>query len=145
VSQFFGDSEFTCHDGTPVPPEWLDDRLRPLEAMLDKIRIKRGGPVRVISGYRTEAYNERIGGAKLSQHVQARAADVAPITAAGLFSAELSAFYVMICEMLAAGELPELGGLGWYPGKWVHLDIRPRPPSGHVASWQGTGIGSEQA
>lgn len=145
MSQFFGDSEFTCHDGTPVPAEWIDSRLAVLEAMLDKIRAKRGGPVRVISGYRTEAWNEKIGGAKLSQHVQARAADIAPITGAGLFPSELSAFNYMIQEMLTHGELPELGGIGYYPGRWVHVDVRDRPPSGHVAMWQGTGIGSEQA
>jgi hypothetical protein len=50
----------------------------------------------------------------------------------------------MIGEQIRAGKLPKLGGIGWYPRQWVHIDVRPRPADGHIAKWVGAGFASEQ-
>lgn len=64
-------------DPSPYPPEWVEGRLRPLCALLERLRADLGGaPVAVLSGYRTADYNRAIGGAPHSQHVEGRAADV---------------------------------------------------------------------
>jgi|TARA_R110001606_G_scaffold391262_1_gene559164 uncharacterized protein YcbK (DUF882 family) len=44
--------------------------------MLDSIREEYGKPIRINSGYRTEAHNEKIGGVKNSSHIKGLAADL---------------------------------------------------------------------
>lgn len=44
-------------------------------AMLEKIRAHFGGPITITSGYRTPAYNKRVGGSTNSAHMDGRAAD----------------------------------------------------------------------
>lgn len=109
--------EFSCRDGAPYPGHWIEERLRPLCDTLEVIRLAVGGPLAILSGYRTESYNRQINGAKLSQHVQGRAAD---IRAAGFNAATLHA---LVLSLYKAGTLPHLGGLGLYAG-FVHCDVR---------------------
>lgn len=137
-SQYFSAHEFDCHDGSEYPSEH-HDRLQLLVTTLDAIRAKWGGPIKVVSGYRTPEYNRKVGGAKASQHVEGRAADIKPIGGGPNAVAQLGA---LVRTMLAGDLLPHLGGLGMYP-RWVHIDVRPRPANGHVARWDGGGIGSE--
>ena len=47
-----------------------------VEAILDPLREWYGKPIRVNSGYRCEALNSAIGGAKNSQHTTGMAADI---------------------------------------------------------------------
>jgi len=47
-----------------------------LPARLEKLREYVGKPVVITSGYRTPEYNKRVGGAKQSQHMSGRAADI---------------------------------------------------------------------
>ncbi|HVQ52892.1 MAG TPA: D-Ala-D-Ala carboxypeptidase family metallohydrolase [Mycobacterium sp.] len=141
TSKYFGAIEFECHDGNAYPSEWHEDRLQPLVETLDAIREKWGSPIVVVSGYRTEVYNHKIGGAKLSQHVQGRAADVRPARGDDRAVRQL---HSLVQTMLAGGLLPHLGGLGLYP-RWIHVDVRPKPPTGHIAKWEGGGLGSEVA
>lgn len=139
---YFHESEFACHDGTPYPSEWLENRLAALISQLDAIRIAWKGPLRVVSGYRTPAHNAAIGGAGASQHMEGRAADIAPHAVAGVMEAQCRELHALILRMMAQSSLPLIGGLGVYPG-WVHVDVRPKPTGGHVAQWHGQGIGSE--
>lgn len=44
-------------------------------AMLEKIRAHFGGPIQITSGYRTPAYNKKVGGSTNSAHMDGRAAD----------------------------------------------------------------------
>lgn len=44
--------------------------------VLDSIREEYGKPIRINSGYRTEAHNEKIGGVKNSSHIKGLAADL---------------------------------------------------------------------
>lgn len=138
ITPHFSWSEAACHDGTPVPTG-LQPNARRLAEMAERIRTRFGHAIIPVSWYRTPAWNLRVGGGAVgSRHMVGDAMDARP--------ADLSALpSLILCveSMLAAGELPELGGIGGYPG-WVHIDCRPRPQSGHVARWSGLGVGSEQ-
>lgn len=63
--------EFACKDGSDII---LIDTL--LVELLQAIRDHYNQPVVISSAYRTASYNGKIGGAKNSQHVQGRAADI---------------------------------------------------------------------
>lgn len=142
ASRWFNVSEFACHDGTGYPDTWVD-RLNALCTQLDSIRGIWGGPLRVVSGYRTLAWNTKVGGKHASQHMEGRAADIAPMVANSMMSACVADLHGRIMRAIAAGNLPLLGGVGYYPGRWVHVDIRAKPGDGHLAQWQGTGVGAE--
>jgi uncharacterized protein YcbK (DUF882 family) len=142
TSRWFHIAEMACHDGTPYPAGWVDERLAPLFATLDVIRGAWGGPLRVVSGYRTPAWNARVGGAGASQHMEGRAVDVAPLCAAHVMAEQCRDLHARVLRLITTGALPLAGGLGLYPG-WIHVDVRRKPPGGHVAQWSGEGVGSE--
>lgn len=113
----------------PYPEKWVQPRLLPLCQVLEVVRSALGGKgIKVGSGYRDPEFNMRIGGARASQHMTGRAADivVAGWTAAGVHQAVL--------ELYADGRIPALGGLGIYPN-FCHLDVRPTPK---LIRWTGS-------
>lgn len=63
--------EFKCNDGSDEIK--IDSKL---VNYLQQIRDWAGKAVTINSGYRTESYNEQIGGAKNSYHVKGQAADI---------------------------------------------------------------------
>lgn len=108
--------EFACKDGTPVPDD-LFENVKELALNLQVLRDYVGVPVLITgSGYRTEAHNKKVKGAKNSQHLYARAAD---INADGYTPAQLSA----IIETLITARRMKQGGIGIYKN-FVHYDIR---------------------
>lgn len=141
TSRWFHVAEFNCRSGASYPVEW-HDRLQALCSQLDVIRGLWGGPLLVVSGYRDPRYNERIGGAQRSQHMEGRAADIAPMVGHDNMGPSVDGLYGMIERAIARGDLPLVGGVGYYPGRWMHVDVRPIV-GGHVARWRGVGIGSE--
>ena len=114
--------ELRCRDGTDTV---MVDEV--LTVVLQCIREHFGKPVTITSGYRTAAHNAAVGGAKSSQHLLGRAAD---IRVQGV-SVEAVAAY-------AESLMPDWGGVGRYPVKagrttgWVHLDTRAEK-----ARWRG--------
>ena len=152
VTQHFMIDEFACHDGTPYPVDqpddeapgsaWLQSRLHPLCETLELIReAAGGGSITVDSGFRTMAYDQRLydNSAKdslialpsRSQHPKGRAAD---ITHATLKPHEM---FNLVQQMFLEGKLPKLGGVGLYP-TFIHVDVRPRGVSDHLAIWGGS-------
>lgn len=128
-------SELACHDGTEYPTSWRTTRAVDLAATFEDVRALLGGqPIVILSGYRTEAYNARLeGAASKSQHVQGRALD---IWHAAL---EPRTLFISIRSAQRDGGLPLLGGLGLYRS-FVHMDVRPKVPKGHLAVWSGKGV-----
>lgn len=109
--------EFQTHDGEQVP-ESLHDNLRRLCRNLEVLRAHLGKPIIIVSGWRSPAYNTKIGGAPKSQHMTALAADirVGGITEEALLAA--------VEHLIAAGKM-EQGGVGIY-ADWLHVDVRGR-------------------
>lgn len=110
-------SEFRCKDGTDVPGNLMPN-VQKLANELQKLRDLLGLPVKINSGYRTQSYNRKIGGAKNSFHVQAKAAD---IVVADLSPKQLHA---KIEKWIAQGKL-SFKGVGLY-NDFVHVDVRDR-------------------
>lgn len=129
ITEHFKREEFDCYDGTPYPAYWVGIFLRPLCDMLEVIRADIKAPLYVSSGYRTESYNRKVGGARHSQHVQGTAADI------WTKAMNATVLHDRIRNLYFADQLLHLGGLGWYP-TFVHVDIRPY--IGHLAVWSGS-------
>ncbi len=99
------------------PEDWVADRLLPLCEALELLRAEMGGqPIRVISGYRSEAYNVAVSGAKESQHLQGRAADIV------VHGVDPRRVQAVVASLYQAGRL-KIGGLGRYEG-FTHVDVR---------------------
>lgn len=72
ISRNFRVSEFRCKDGSDkilIDVEFVQSKLQ-------DIRDHFGVPVTVNSGYRTESYNKKVGGAKKSYHMKGQAFDI---------------------------------------------------------------------
>ncbi|SNY93529.1 Peptidase M15 [Cohaesibacter sp. ES.047] len=90
--------------------------LKPkLVKLLKKVETHYGKPVIITSGYRSAAYNRRVRGARKSQHIQCKAAD---IRVPGVSKSALAKY---------AKTLPGIGGVGIYcRSSFVHLDVGGR-------------------
>jgi uncharacterized protein YcbK (DUF882 family) len=134
ITAHFDSTEFRQKNGNVAYPEqWVEPRLRKLCAALEVLRAELGKPITIISGYRSEIYNKKIGGARASQHCLGRAADivVAGATPKQVHEATLHLYN----EAMIA-----IGGLGYYPpkngkGGFVHIDVRPGE---RLARWTGS-------
>lgn len=116
LSEHFDAAEFKCHDGSTctINPNLID--------MLEWLRKFYHRPITILSGYRSPAYNARVGGAKHSQHLLGNAAD---IVVKGVEPRSVA--------YLAAHQFPH-GGIGEYR-TFVHLDCRPGR-----ARWKGKNV-----
>lgn len=63
----FGAAEFDCHNGQQWPPA-AREALQYWCRMLGEPLRARFGPVRILSGFRPNAYNRSVGGAPSSYH-----------------------------------------------------------------------------
>lgn len=108
--------EFACKDGTPVPEQYYSN-VKDLANNLQVLRDYLGVPVSITgSGYRTPSHNAKVKGAKNSQHLYAKAAD---INAKGYNPVRLAS---VIEKLIKEGKMKQ-GGIGVYKG-FVHYDIR---------------------
>ena len=107
LSEHFTVREFACSDGSD------EIRIDPnLVKYLEKIRAHFGKPVRITSGYRSPAYNAKVGGVKNSYHMKGMAAD---IVIDGAKSKEVAQY----------AETIGCGGIGWYEARnFTHIDTR---------------------
>lgn len=113
MAQNFRLAEFQCiHCGAvKIDPELI--------RRLQKMREEIGKPLIINSGYRCPEHNRAVGGAKDSQHIHGRAADVS-----------CPSIQIGRLHTLAEKYFPD-GGVGKYPG-YVHVDTR-----GVKARWNG--------
>lgn len=115
LSPAFKVREFRCRDGSDAI--MIDQTL---VVLLQAIREHFGKPVTITSGYRTAAHNTAVGGAKSSQHLLGRAADI-----------QVQDTDPLAVAAYAESLMPGWGGVGRYPVKpgrargWVHVDTRP--------------------
>ena len=126
LSKNFKKSEFKCRDGYGVPDKYMDNLIElveNLQIIRDHIKV----PMHIISGYRSPKYNRKIGGARKSQHMKARAAD---IVVKSLKPTELRE---IILNLIKEGKIKK-GGVGLYRS-FVHYDTR-----GWNARWKGKGV-----
>lgn len=126
LTQNFSLSEFKCRDGSDVP----EDLLPNIQLLADNLQVLRdhiGKPIRVISGYRSPPYNRKIGGAKRSQHMVAKAGD---IKVSGMTPKEVKE---VIVQLIKEGKMHS-GGIGLYT-TFTHYDVR-----GRNARWYGKGV-----
>lgn len=109
-------SELACHDGTPVPEKYIAN-AKAICQRAEVLRAAIGSPLIVVSGYRSPAYNRRIGGAKGSYHMKGCALD--------LVSREVTATVLRetYLWLIKEGKVHD-GGVGTYPN-FVHIDIGP--------------------
>lgn len=121
LTKNFSIEEFDCKDGTQVPSS-LFANVNALAFQLQIIREHLNKPIHVLSGYRTETYNHKVGGAPRSQHLLAKAAD---IYVTGITPYTLS----RIIEELIDDDFIKQGGVGLYD-TFCHYDIR-----GFKARW----------
>ncbi len=111
----FSLKEFACKDGNGVPLELLSN-VQVLAEQLEVLRSELNAPISITSGYRTPAYNKKIGGAKYSEHCLAKAAD---IKVKGYTPKQVAE----TIERLIAEKKILQGGLGVY-ASWTHYDHR---------------------
>lgn len=150
--RWFRALEFACHDGTPYPEEFTD-RWIDLRDLCDGAREIHGGPLLVISGYRTPDYNADLfaadqgrgahGVASSSQHIEGRAADLrSPVALATSVYSELIIAYeqdriITTVDGRQRRFRELLGGIGVYPhSNWVHIDGL-QATDGHLRRWLG--------
>lgn len=131
LSTHFVIEEFDCKDGTKVKHREYNGLEYLCHQFLEPMRT-RFGPCSVHSGYRTMAWNRRVGGENNSFHIYPmhdgndQAVDVS--FARGTPS-QWHAFANSIRQRKRKGK----GGLGLYPNQgFVHIDLRDYP-----ANWRG--------
>lgn len=107
LSANFKVSEFKCNDGSDKV--LISDEL---VTLLQKIRDHFSAAVVINSAYRTETYNQKVGGATHSQHVLGTAAD---IVISGVSPLQVAQY----AEYLQ----PKSGGIGVYT-TFTHVDVR---------------------
>lgn len=117
-TRHFRVEELACRCGAPVPERFYANAVAVCQRA-EVLRAHLGFPLTVVSGYRTEAHNHKVGGSKASQHLTASALDLRSYHHTPL---ELAAAYESLIE---AGHVPD-GGLGVYDTH-IHIDTgRPR-------------------
>ena len=120
-TEHFRLSEFTSRDGVEVPRQ-ARGNIQMLMEQLEVLRSEVGAPIRVVSGYRSLAHNNRVRSARSSQHLCGTAAD---IQIRGFTPEQVRD---KIEQLISAGRMLQ-GGLGIY-NTFVHYDIR-----GHRQRW----------
>lgn len=120
-SKNFTWNEFASKDGAEMPAA-VKANIKKLAQNLEVIRSYFNLPIKINSGWRSEAHNRKIGGVKNSAHVKGNAAD---IVIKGKTAAEVQNGIELLIK---AGKISE-GGVGKYPN-FTHYDIR-----GKKARW----------
>jgi len=114
--EFFKSAEFDSPDAPGSGGECMDPAL--IEK-LDYLRAEFGHPLKITSGYRTEAHNKKVGGKESSAHLTGYAADIATPTSSHRFDLVRLALQYGVRRI----------GIGQ---TFVHLDMHPTLPQGVI-------------
>jgi hypothetical protein len=99
------------------PPRTLWGSIRDAAVAADEARHRLGSPLRILSAYRSPAYNKAIGGATVSMHTKFRALDLQPTRAT---PKDLHAILLQLRKEGYKGAR----GIGLYPS-FCHIDNGP--------------------
>ena len=120
---YFATQRKGVKNSTPPQPLWKN--IVPVLRVVDELRESYGRPCRILSSYRSPAYNKAVGGAQFSQHKEFSALD---ITFDDLSTQRV---YERLIAWRKAGKF--VGGLGLYPTSgFIHIDTR-----GRNSTWKG--------
>lgn len=124
ITKNFNMSELEYYD--VVPPALVANATELLQN-LQILRDACGKSITIISGYRSPERNKTVGGATMSQHMFANAADIQ------IKDMTPQQMYDLVEKLIKEGKMKQ-GGLGLYPreGGWIHYDTR-----GTKARWNG--------
>lgn len=115
-----------CKGLNTFPPRNLWANIQNTALMLDAIRSELGAPIRILSAYRSPAYNACVRGETNSLHSRFNAIDFT----CAVGNPEI---WRRIADRLRSSDRRFVGGIGIYPTKnFVHIDTR-----GRVANWAG--------
>ena len=129
LTKNFKADEFYCHDGSAPPIVAERAMVKLCDGYLEPMRTKFGTCV-ILSGYRHEVYNRRIGGARHSQHIYEQSFD--SVAADVKFRRGTPAQWAAYARGLR-GKMGGKGGVGRYDRSgFVHVDNR-----GWKADWSG--------
>lgn len=111
LSPSFRVREFRCRDGSDII--LIDDRL---PALLQQLRDYFGRPIHISSGFRTLAYNRKIGGHPSSRHLRGQAADIDTGSNSALVDP------LIVCMKAQALGASGLGAYQYADGRsWAHI------------------------
>lgn len=111
LSAHFDSREFRDHRTGALPDGGIDGRLVQVLECVRATGPQAGRPLRIVSGYRSPETNRAVGGARNSQHLYGRAADIEPGRCT-------------VAQAHGCGAV----GVGYNVNGWVvHLDTRPGP------------------
>lgn len=112
----FQRSQMAARMGMPIviPPEFQPNVERLVDEIMQPLRGYLGRPIQILSGYRPSWLNERVGGAKNSQHLTASACD---FVVAGMTVAS-------VCRAVAACGV-HFDQLIHEFGEWCHVSVAP--------------------
>lgn len=114
----------SCAGRNHLPEEELWSGIENTARMLDAIRTRLGGPVRILSAYRSSAYNRCVGGESASSHLRFNAidwrSDVGDVRD-----------WLDVARDVRSSDSDFRGGIGYYPRQgFIHIDTR-----GREANW----------
>jgi uncharacterized protein YcbK (DUF882 family) len=153
--KYFKAFDFRCHNGTPYPESWYRQYLDTRD-LADATRDAWGGPLIVVSGYRTPEFNQGLiekdkgkgvhGVASGSNHVKGEALDLR--TNALTCAADIPALKRIVLQAWEDNRVfvnvdgskrlyrDLLGGLGCYfRSGWIHVDTA-KATDGHLRRWE---------
>jgi len=120
--------------GTGKEINWLVDRKLLFKLLeLQDVLVEKGYDetgFTIVNGFRHPAYNEKVGGAKLSRHLKGQALDIqiGDINNDGYANQKDKTIVLDLLEKIV---IKDQGGIGRYPGTMsVHFDVR-----GYRARW----------
>jgi hypothetical protein len=122
-----GNQSGRCAGRNSLPPRSLWPNITNTARMLDRIRAELGSPVRILSCYRSEAYNSCIRGEPGSLHKRFNAID-------WHCSSGTVREWQALARRVRASDSSFSGGIGFYPRRnFIHIDTR-----GRNAEWTGS-------